>query len=140
MAPSGTTMALAPAAITLNSQTPAAVNISVTGNVYAADLTLSFDPSSVAIRQILDGGFLSKDGQIVALVQRIDTETGTAHISIERPPNGTAVSGSGSLLTLMLAPGPRKGDSTLRVTDFRLRDARQNVQAGRPAEMRITVQ
>jgi hypothetical protein len=116
------------------------INVVINGNdIYAADLTLSFDPAAVKVQEIRDGGFLSRDGQIVALVQRVESDTGTARVSIERPPGAPPLSGTGSLITLVLQPGSRKGDSTLRVIDFRLRDAQQNVYVGRAAEARITV-
>jgi hypothetical protein len=116
------------------------VNIDVNATaVFGIDLTLKFDPSSVKIREISGGGFLDRDGQIVSVVQKIDTESGTAQISLERPPGAAATSGAGTLITLVLEPGSRKGESLLRVTDLRVRDARQASQAGAPAEVRVVV-
>jgi len=104
---------------------------------FSVDLTLSFEPGAVNIREIRDGGFLSRDGQIVAFVQRMETESGTVRISVERPPGAAAVSGTGNLVTLVLARGMRAGDSTIRITDFRIRDPQQNVAIGQPAEVRV---
>ncbi|PYR84888.1 MAG: hypothetical protein DMG18_08065 [Acidobacteria bacterium] len=104
---------------------------------FGVDLTLSFEPGAVNIREIRDGGFLSRDGQIVAFVQRMETESGTVRISVERPPGAAAVSGTGNLVTLVLARGMRAGDSTIRITDFRIRDPQQNVAIGQPAEVRV---
>ena len=104
---------------------------------FGVDLTLSFDPGAVNFREIRDGGFLSRDGQIVAFVQRMETESGTVRISVERPPGAAAVSGTGNLVTLVLARGMRAGDSTIRITDFRIRDPQQNVAIGQPAEVRV---
>ncbi len=47
---------------------------------FGVDLTLSFEPGAVNIREIRDGGFLSRDGQIVAFVQRMETESGTVRM------------------------------------------------------------
>jgi general secretion pathway protein D len=141
-APRTTTSAVSfsPATITLPAGQATPVNITITGdNVFAADLTLSFDPSSVKIQDIRDGGFLSRDGQIIALVQNIDSEAGTARISLERPPGAPPLSGTGSLVTLILEPGTRKGDSALRITDFRVRDPQHNPYVGKSAEARVTV-
>jgi len=104
---------------------------------FGVDLTLSFEPGAVNIREIRDGGFLSRDGQIVAFVQRMETESGTVRISVERPPGAAAVSGTDNLVTLVLARGMRAGDSTIRITDFRIRDPQQNVAIGQPAEVRV---
>jgi hypothetical protein len=67
----------------------------------------------------------------------METESGTLRISLERPPGSAAVSGTGNLVTLVVARGPRGGDSTIRVTDFRIRDPQQNVSTGRSAEVRV---
>jgi hypothetical protein len=40
---------------------------------------------------------------------------------------------------MILEPGRQKGDSLIRVVDFRVRDARQNMRIGKPAEIRISV-
>ena len=44
------------------------------------------------------------------------------------------------LLNLMLLPGTKKGDTVIKIVEFRLRDAQQNVYLGKPVETRITVQ
>ena len=105
---------------------------------FGVDLTLSFEPGAVNIREVRDGGLLSRDGQIVAFVQRMETESGTLRISLERPPGAPPVSGNGNLVTLALDRGMRGGDSTIRVTDFRIRDPQQNVSIGRSAEVRVS--
>jgi general secretion pathway protein D len=128
-----------PAIVTSQKATP--VTIQVNGlNISGAELTLSYDPRSIVISQVSDGGFLSKDGQLLAVIQVIDPETGKAHISIERPPNASPITGSGNLLTLMVVPQNKKGDSLLRVTEFKMRDAQQKVQSGGDTETTITVQ
>lgn len=122
-------------------QKASTVTIAVNGtDISGADLTLSFDPASISISQITDGGFLSKDGQLVALVQRIESENGKAHITIERPPDASALAGNGNLLTLTVVPKNKKGDSVIRVTDFKQRDARQTLHPGGAVETKITVQ
>ena len=73
--------------MTLPQAGAATVNIVGNGNdFYGVDLTLSFEPGSLNIREIREGGFLSRDGQIVAFVQRMETDAGMVRISIERPP------------------------------------------------------
>ena len=89
------------------------------------------------IREIREGGFLSRDGQIVAFVQRQETESGTVRISLERPPGSAPVMGTGNLVTIVLERS-RPGDSSMRVSDFRIRDTQQNVYAGRGTEVRVS--
>ena len=125
----------------MTSQKATPVHIQVNGlDISGAELTLSYDPGSIAISQVSDGGFLSKDGQLLAVVQSIDSESGRARISIVRPPSASALTGSGNLLTLMVVPQNKKGDSMLRVTDFKLRDGQQKFHAGGDTETKITVQ
>lgn len=130
------TVMFAPSPLTLPATGTETLNIIGNGmDFFGVDLTLSFEPGAVNIREIRDGGFLSRDGQIVAFVQRMETESGTVRISVERPPGAAAVSGTGNLVTLVLARGMRAGDSTIRITDFRIRDPQQNAAAGQPAEL-----
>ncbi|PYS20047.1 MAG: hypothetical protein DMG17_00370 [Acidobacteria bacterium] len=132
------TVTFAPSPVTLPATGTETLNIVGNGmDFFGVDLTLSFEPGTVNIREIRDGGFLSRDGQIVAFVQRMETESGTVRISVERPPGAAAVSGTGNLVTLVLARGMRAGDSTIRITDFRIRDPQQNVAIGQPAEVRV---
>jgi general secretion pathway protein D len=133
------TVAFSPSPITLPQTGTATVNIVGNGSdFYGVDLTLSFEPGAFNIREIRDGGFLSRDGQIVAFVQRQETENGKVSISLERPPGAPPVSGTGNLATLVIERGPRRGDSTMRITDFRIRDAQQNASTGRTTEVTVS--
>ena len=137
--PANATIAFSPAPIMLTPAGQTVVNITVNGNdILGTDLTFTFDSSSFRIVEMREGGFLSRDGQIVTVVQRLETGSGTATISLERPLNAPSVSGSGNLVTLVLEPGTRSGDSVLHVADFRVRDSKQNAVPGRVAEVTIT--
>jgi hypothetical protein len=140
-APAPTTATVAFAApVTLAPSGTTAVNVSINGpNILGTDLTLSFDPKAFSIKDVHDGGFLSRDGQVVALVHNIDNQRGTATVSLERAPNAPVVSGTGTLLTLSLEPGSKKGASPLKVTAFGVRDARAAVHPGGAAEVQVTV-
>jgi general secretion pathway protein D len=132
-------LAFSPSPITIPATGTATVNIVGNGNdFYGVDLTIMFEPGAVTVREVREGGFLSRDGQIVAFVQRMESEGGTLRVSLERPPGSQPVTGSGNLVTLVLERGPQRGNSTMRITDFRIRDAQQNVSAGRPAEVTIS--
>ena len=133
------TVAFSPSPVTLPATGTATVNIVGNGtDFYGVDLTLSFLPGAFNIREVREGGFLSRDGQIVAFVQRMETENGMLRISLERPPGSTPVSGTGNLVTLVLDRVDRRGDSTIRVTDFRIRDAQQNVSVGKTTEVTVS--
>ena len=140
-APAPTTATVGFAApVTLASSGTTSVNLSINGpNILGTDLTLTFDPSAFTIKDVHDGGFLSRDGQVVALVHNIDNKKGTATVSLERSPAAPVVSGTGNLVTLSLEPGTKKGPSALRVTAFGVRDARATVHPGTTAEVQVTV-
>src|SRR5215468_7524953 len=130
----------APSPVTLPATGTAMVNIVGSGtDFYGVDLTLAFQPGAFNIKEVREGGFLSRDGQIVAFVQRMETDRGMLQISLERPPGSLPVSGTGNLVTLVLERGDRPGNSTLRVTDFRIRDPQQNVSIGKPTEVTVSV-
>jgi general secretion pathway protein D len=132
------TVGFTPSPITLPPAGTATVNIVGNGNdFYAVDLTVSYDPAAVRIREVRDGGFLSRDGQIVAFVQRQETENGMVRISLERPPGTAPVTGTGNLATLVLER-VRPGNSTLRISEFHVRDAQQNVTIGNNAEVTVS--
>ena len=132
-------VAFSPSPVTLPATGTATLNFVGSGDdFYAADLTLSFEPGAVTIREVREGGFLSRDGQIVSFVQRMETDSGTLRISLERPPGASPVSGTGNLVTLVLERGSKGGDSMLRITEFHIRDAQQNVSAGRMAEVSVS--
>lgn len=137
--PTNSTVSFSPSPVTLAPTGMTTLNIVGNGNdFFGVDLVLSFEPGAFTIREIREGGFLSRDGQIVAFVQRLETESGNVRISIERPPGAPPVSGTGNLATLALERGSRSGDSTLRITDFRVRDSQQNAAVGKSAEVRVT--
>lgn len=77
-------------------------------NLFAVPFALRFDPAVVELAEVHHGGFLNRGDQPAALVHRVDKETGTALISLLRPPASGGVSGDGALVTLVfraLAPG-----------------------------------
>ena len=132
-------ISFSPAPITLPTTGTATVNILGNGNdFYGVDLTLAFDPGAISIREVREGGFLSRDGQIVAFVQRLETDNGMLRVSLERPPGAAPLSGTGNLVTLVLQRGAKPADSAIRVTDFRIRDAQQNVYVGKPTEVNVS--
>jgi general secretion pathway protein D len=70
---------------------------------------------------VSNGGFLSQDGQAVALVHREDESTGTVQITATRPPGAGGISGQGAVATLtFVAKGP--GQSMLTISKGGARD------------------
>lgn len=98
------------------------VNIGNAQNVYSVPMQITYDPQQLQLLNISNGGFLSKDGQAVALVHREDPP-GSLQITATRPPNAGGVSGQGSVLTLTFA-AKAKGQSTFNIVRAGARDAK----------------
>jgi len=93
-------------------------------DLFSASLILKYDPQVLAIEDVRNGDFLSGGTQEVAIIQRIDKETGQASIFTTRQPNTAGVNGKGVLLNLVVRH-LNGASATLRVTDAGLRDSRQ---------------
>jgi general secretion pathway protein D len=138
--PTNAALGFAPTPIRLSPSGPTTVSVTVEGNdISGTDITFAYDPDMFRIREMREGGYLSRDGQAVAIVERVDTASGTATISLDRPAGAPSLSGTGSLVTLVLEPSMRSGEAVLRVTNFQVRNAQQVVQPGRVAEVRVNV-
>jgi general secretion pathway protein D len=139
--PAPTTAALTFAApVTLTPQGETEVKLAINGpNILGTDLKLAFDPSAFTIKDVHDGGFLSQNGQVIALVHNIDNTKGIATVTLERPSNAPLVSGNGTLISLMLQAGAKKGASPLKVTEFGVRDQRSALHPGAATEVQVTV-
>ncbi len=57
------------------------VNLLLSGaqNVYSVPVQLNYDPTMLQLVNVSNGGFLSQDGQAVALVHREDDTVGQSH-------------------------------------------------------------
>ncbi len=115
-----------PATLTLRPGESATIGVVVEDihDLFSIPMLLSFNPAVVMIEDVRHGGFLSGGTQEVALVQRVDKERGQAIISAARPPNTTGISGTGTLLGIVVR-GVAAGTSTLSVLQVNARDAQQ---------------
>jgi len=78
---------------------------------------------------VRQGGFLSGGTQDIAIVERVDKERGQAIISATRMPNTPGVSGSGTLLGIVVR-GVAPGNSQLSIVQVNAKDSQQ-----RPLQM-----
>ncbi len=119
-------------------RTDVVVRIDADG-VTGADLIIEFDPASVVLHEVADGGFLSQDGVGISLARNIDTVRGRAVVSMGRGADSLPVSGEGAVLLLILE-GLELGESVVGISDFRVHTGPSGRRAGHPAEVRIVVQ
>jgi len=93
-------------------------------DIYSLPVLIAFNPNVVMVEDVRQGGFLSGGTQPVALVQRVDKEKGQAIISASRPPNTGGVSGTGTILGIVVR-AVAKGSSTLSIVQVMARDSHQ---------------
>ena len=108
-------------------------------DLFSMPVLISFNPAVVMVEEVRQGGFLSGGTQPVALVQRVDKERGQAIISASRPPNTGGVSGTGTILGVVVH-GVAKGSSNLSIIQVSARDSQQKLIPMVSTEASIQVQ
>jgi general secretion pathway protein D len=77
-------------------------------DLYSIPMILQYDPAVITVEEVQHGGFLSAGNQEIAIVQGGDRAHGQAMIAATRQPNTPGVSGSGTILGVVVkavAPG-----------------------------------
>jgi len=123
---SGPRIRFEPAALNLRPGQSATLGIVVenVSDLFSVPMMLQYNPAVLSVEEVRHGGFLSGGTQEIAIVQRVDKEHGQAIISLTRQPNTPGVSGSGTLLGVVVkALGP--GTSALSVVQINARDSQQ---------------
>ncbi|MFZ0146547.1 MAG: cohesin domain-containing protein [Candidatus Sulfotelmatobacter sp.] len=137
----GTNFLFDPEQITVAKGNTFVVNLMISGaqNVYSVPVQLNYDPAKLQLVNISNGGFLSQDGQAVALVHREDETTGTLQITATRPPGAGGVSGQGAVVT-MTFQAKASGQTPLTITRGGARDPGQQAITVNGAQASVTVQ
>jgi general secretion pathway protein D len=117
------------------------VNLLISGaqNVYSVPVQMNYDPAKLQLVNVSNGGFLSQDGQAVALVHREDETTGTLQVTATRPPGAGGVSGQGAVVTLTFQ-AKASGQTPLTITRGGARDPGQQAITVNGAQASVTVQ
>lgn len=93
-------------------------------DLFSIPLLLKYDPAVIQIEDIRNGGFLSGGTQEIAVVHQEDQQQGQAVVSATRRPNTPGISGTGTLLGIVIkAIAP--GTSQLQVVQVNARDSQQ---------------
>ena len=93
-------------------------------DLYSIPMILQYDPAVVSVEDVQQGTFLSSGNQEIAIVKRADKEHGQAMIAATRPPNTPGVTGSGTLLGVVvkaLAPG----NTNISIVQVNAKDSQQ---------------
>jgi general secretion pathway protein D len=139
--PGGTNFVFDPDQITVAKDNTFVVNLKISGaqNVHSVPVQMNYDPSKLQLVNVSNGGFLSQDGQAVALVHREDETTGTLQITATRPPGAGGVSGQGAVLTITFQ-AKATGQTPLTITRGGARDPALQAITVNGAQASVTVQ
>ncbi|MGA9308098.1 MAG: cohesin domain-containing protein, partial [Candidatus Sulfotelmatobacter sp.] len=137
----GTNFLFDPGQITVVKGNTFVVNLLISGaqNVYSVPVQMNYDPAKLQLVNVSNGGFLSQDGQAVALVHREDETTGTLQITATRPPGAGGVSGQGAVVSLTFQ-AKASGQTPLTITRGGARDPAQQAITVNGAQASVTVQ
>jgi len=140
-AASGPSFLFDPPTVTAAKGNTFVVNLLISGaqNVYSVPVQVNYDPARLQLVNISNGGFLSQDGQAVALVHREDDATGTLQITATRPPGAGGVSGQGAVVT-MTFQAKSSGQTPLTITRGGARDPGLQAITVNGAQASVTVQ
>jgi len=95
-------------------------------DLFSIPLLLQYNPAVISVEEVQHGGFLSGGTQEIAIVQQVFKEKGQAIMSATRRPNTPGVSGSGTLIGIVvkaLAPG----SSNLSIVQVNAKDSEQKL-------------
>ena len=139
--PTGTSFLFDPGQITGVKGNTFVVNLLISGaqNVHTVPVQLNYDMAKLQLLNVSNGGFLSQDGQAVALVHREDETTGTLQITATRPPGSGGVSGQGTVVTLTFQ-AKASGQTPLTITRGGALDPAQQAITVNGAQASVTVQ
>jgi general secretion pathway protein D len=117
------------------------VNLLLSGaqNVHSVPVQLNYDPKMLQLVNVSNGGFLSQDGQAVALVHREDETVGQSQITATRPPGAGGVSGQGAVVTITFQ-AKENGQTPLTITRGGARDPGLQAITVNGAQASVTVQ
>jgi general secretion pathway protein D len=107
-------------------------------DLYSIPMILQYDPAVISVEEVQHGTFLSSGNQEIAIVQRVDKEHGQAMIAATRQPNTPGVTGSGTLLGVVvkaLAPG----NTNISIVQVNAKDSQQKPLALLTGEASIQV-
>jgi general secretion pathway protein D len=130
-----------PQSLTLKTGQTATIGVAVdnVNDLFSIPMLLQYNPAVISIEEVRQGGFLSGGTQEIAIVSQHFKDKGQSIISATRKPNTPGVSGSGTLIGIVvkaLAPG----SSNLSIVQVNAKDSQQKPIALVTSEAMLQVQ
>jgi general secretion pathway protein D len=105
-------------------QSTVGVVVDNVNDLFSVPFLLQYNPAVISVEEIQHGGFLQGGNQEIAIVTNINKEKGQAIISATRQPNTVGVSGTGTIMGIVVkAIGP--GASNLSIVQVNAKDSQQ---------------
>jgi len=114
------------------------ISVDNVADLYSIPMILQFDPTVISVQDIQHGGFLSSGNQEIAIVKGGDESKGQLMIAATRQPNTPGVSGSGTLLGLVVK-ALKPGNTNLSIVQVNAKDSQQKPLALITGEATIQV-
>ena len=95
-------------------------------DLFSIPLLLQYNAAVISVEEVQHGGFLSGGTQEIAIVQQVFKEKGQAIISATRQPNTPGVSGSGTLIGIVVK-ALAAGSSNLSIVQVNAKDSQQRL-------------
>jgi general secretion pathway protein D len=93
-------------------------------DLFSIPFLLQYNPAIISIVEVQHGGFLSGGTQEIAIVEHDDKEHGQTIISATRQPNTAGVSGTGTIMGIVVK-GIAPGASNLSIVQVNAKDSQQ---------------
>jgi general secretion pathway protein D len=107
-------------------------------DVASAPLQIQFDPKVLHLDDVGRGDFFSRDGQQPVFTKNILNDTGTAAITLNRPPGTPGATGAGVLIT-MIFQAVGRGSTTISIPNLSLRNTQGQVVASGSPQLTVNV-
>jgi general secretion pathway protein D len=116
-----------PQSLTLKAGQTATIGVVVENvtDLFSIPLLLQYNPAVISVEEVRHGGFLSGGTQEIAIVHQPFKDKGQSIISATRGPNTPGVSGSGTLIGIVIK-GLAAGSSNLSIVQVNAKDSQQN--------------
>jgi len=95
-------------------------------DLFSIPLLLQYNQAVISVEEVRHGTFLSGGTQEIAIVQQVFKDKGQAIISATRQPNTPGVSGSGTLIGIVVK-GLAPGSSNLSIVQVNAKDSQQKL-------------
>ena len=116
-----------PQSVSLKTGQTATIGVVVenVNDLFSIPLLLQYNPAVISVEEVRHGGFLSGGTQEIAIVHQPFKDKGQSIISATRGPNTAGVSGSGTLIGIVVK-GLAPGSSNLSIVQVNAKDSQQN--------------